>query len=633
METKLDNDLIWFVAEDLNHANELHMTGLLEESFSKWHSEIIALLANTTGVFVILDKDGNIHTASDEFQSLHMQEISVNALLKQTTLQAITNRHLTKNKQLSWQVTAIPLVKRSDETVFAVFAYLSQVEEHLLEATVHAFALHYRSCFYCMLEQSYTKRIAEQEQKVHHELKKREALLLASRHMSNQIDVSGVLGELLHSVEMLFDSSEAYLYLSQDHVHGDVRIRPLVFDMMTDNIITEAFLNGKTVHEQLASGQLVCAVPLSGKQASYGILQIIVQTDRWNEEDLQIVRMLADMAGSAFENAKLYEQSNMLIKELRLINEMTKRLNQSLRLKDILHFAITEMLSIFQADFCCVMQLNKEKDTFEVMSSNVTTLSRQQYSINDGFTGIVYRTKEPLIISDYNNTATVASPLMERTKSRSLIASPIFVDGEVIGAILIAHRIANYFSYENYKLLQVISTHVGLAIVNASLHAEVRRMVITDNLTGLHARHYLNEQIQLKQRFDNYGSLILVDIDYFKQVNDTFGHQIGDQILIQVSDIVKTSIRSGDIAARWGGEELAVYLPMMRVSDAVTFAEIIRKQVEEQTNPQVTVSCGVSEWLSSHQKISVESLFYKADMALYEAKHEGRNRIVVDEQS
>ncbi|MGO4372159.1 diguanylate cyclase [Paenibacillus sp. MCAF20] len=182
------------------------------------------------------------------------------------------------------------------------------------------------------------------------------------------------------------------------------------------------------------------------------------------------------------------------------------------------------------------------------MSSNFPALASEHFSPEYGFCGMVYRTREPLIISDYWHTRVVTSKLMDNTGSRSLIAAPIMVDGEVVGVILVTHKVPNFFSYDNYKLLQVMSTHIGLAVTNASLHAEVRRMVITDNLTGLHARHYLNEQIQNRQRKDPFGALILVDIDYFKKVNDTFGHQVGDQILIQVSNIINASIRQGDIA-------------------------------------------------------------------------------------
>jgi diguanylate cyclase (GGDEF)-like protein len=121
----------------------------------------------------------------------------------------------------------------------------------------------------------------------------------------------------------------------------------------------------------------------------------------------------------------------------------------------------------------------------------------------------------------------------------------------------------------------------------------------------------------------------VVDIDNFKRVNDTYGHQVGDKILIQASNIIKSSIRDSDVAARWGGEELTVYLPQVAKDQSLRIAERIRQRVMNETSPQVTVSCGVSDWNWEEDKISVESLFYRADMALYEAKHNGRNQIKI----
>jgi diguanylate cyclase (GGDEF)-like protein len=266
---------------------------------------------------------------------------------------------------------------------------------------------------------------------------------------------------------------------------------------------------------------------------------------------------------------------------------------------------------------------------FVVMSSSLPSFENEQFSTEYGFTGVVYRSQEPVIISDYLLNNAVSSRWMEETGSRSLIAAPILAGSEVAGIIMVGHRMPHYFSYDNYKLLQVLSSHIGLAMSNASLHAEVRRMVITDHLTNLSARHYLNDRIQRKQRTDRCGSLILVDIDKFKDVNDTFGHQVGDRILIQVADVIKSSIRGTDTAARWGGEEMAVYLPEIRREQAYRIAERIRMKVEEETDPRVTVSCGLSEWTFEDEKVSVEALFYRADMALYQAKHNGRNCIYV----
>jgi diguanylate cyclase (GGDEF)-like protein len=484
-----------------------------------------------------------------------------------------------------------------------------------------------------LMEQRKNECLAQIQWKNEQEAKKRDVLFQVSKKLHAKIDVNSVLTEVIESIYQLYPNFQADLLLTQDSQGINLPIKPLNFTHNEDDLCTRAFMEGQLIYEPYTSAEAAefgrMAVPLSGKQGVYGVLHLQTEQELIDSTEIEFISILADLAGSAFENAKLYEQSNFLINELRLINEITKRLNQSLRLNDICNFASNELITIFDADYCCIMQTDKEKEKLIVQATNLPAIYHDMFTLEQGFGGIVYATKEPLIISDYWENAKVKSKLMEMTHSRSLIASPIIVNEEVIGVILVVHSKPNFFSYDNYKLLQVLSGHIGLAMTNASLHAEVRRMVITDNLTGLYVRHYLDEQANLMQKKDFCGSLILADIDNFKRVNDSYGHQVGDKILIQVSNIIKTSIRDSDIAARWGGEELAVYLPQVAIEQTLRIAERIRERVMKETNPQVTVSCGVSDWNWEDDKISVEALFYKADMALYQAKDGGRNQIKV----
>ncbi|WP_229692427.1 sensor domain-containing diguanylate cyclase [Paenibacillus radicis (ex Gao et al. 2016)] len=619
------NPSIWFEEEDMTSADEPYLAPILSDSFALWHKETDKLLL-AEGSFALYDWSLKCVGIAGGLNK--SEEADSHALADKLAAAVQRSGSIETDSLGSLYACAVPVMKRSEERPFCVFIHLSVTGESSLTVAKLS-AVHFRSCFYRRFEQLYVKDLLLQQQRTEKELNRRDALFGVAKQLYDQTDVSSVLSEMLMSLEKLYPTSEVHLYLSQDHLNGDPRVKPLVFKNTAHDLIAKAFLEGRPVNELDRNGMMRIAMPMTGKQAAYGVLFITMEAERWDVSDLPAFLLVADTAGSAFENAKLYEQSNLLINELRLINELAKRLNQSLRLKEIFQFVTKELLNIFEADFCCVLQLNKEKNQFIVMSSNVPDMSSEHFSPEYGFCGIVHRTKEPLIISDYWNTRVVTSKLMDNTGSRSLIASPILVDGEVAGVIFVTHKTANFFSYDNYKLLQVMSTHIGLAITNASLHAEVRRMVITDNLTGLHARHYLNEQIQNRQRKDPLGALILVDIDHFKRINDTFGHQVGDRILVQVSNIIRASIRQGDIAARWGGEELAVYLPGIQAEQAFRIAERIRSHVEEETDPVVTVSCGVSEWTFENEKISVESLFYRADMALYEAKHHGRNCIFV----
>lgn len=481
---------------------------------------------------------------------------------------------------------------------------------------------------YYQMEKKANAMLAGLQKQLMTETRKRENLLQVVQELHSIIDTDVVLAEIVSRMRQFYPDAQVDLFMTQDYRCTTVSVKPLRFMQGEDDLSTKAFIEGQLViGKGKQDGEYEMAVPLSGKQGVYGVLFLHGIKSHYETGDIQLIKAFAGSAGEAFEKAKLYEQSNLLVNELRLINELTKRLNRSLRLSEIYNFASTELLNIFRADYCCILDFNKETNEFVVRASNLPEIYNESFASDYGFSGIVRNSKEPVIISDYKAKPSVKSKLMDLTGSRSLIASPIVVNGEAQGVILVAHRYPSYFSYDNYKLLQVLAGHIGLALVNAVLHAEVKRMVITDNLTKLYARHYLDEQVGKLQKKDFCGSLIVVDIDNFKQVNDTYGHQAGDKTLIQVSQVIKTSIRLGDIPARWGGEELAIYLPQVTTDQAVQVAERIRSRVSNETDPKVTVSCGVSQWNWQDEKISVESLFYRSDMALYKAKHEGKNRI------
>ncbi|GGH25818.1 sensor domain-containing diguanylate cyclase [Paenibacillus segetis] len=528
---------------------------------------------------------------------------------------------------------ATPIVTRDHSELFALMGcYMDGEPSQAAQMLVKAAAQHFRSCFYKRFENLFVSDLLNIQKQAKREENRRSMLFQVVQRLHDKIDVDSVITEVFERIAGMYPAGKLELLMSQDHPSRDPRVKSLQLQgqEQEDYMCVRAFMEGRMLRKEYTNKDgepiIEIAVPLIGKQGVYGVFHLTLQQEGIEDIDLQLIGMLADTAGTAFENAKLYEQSNLLISELRLINELTKRLNQSLKLKEVFKFATDELLSIFQAEFCCITQIDQESDIFEIVSCNVPSLSKEIFPKDYGFCGLVFSTREPIILSDYKAYGKVTSRLMDETESRSMIAAPLIVGGEVNGAIILAHRNERFFSYENYKLLQVLASHIGLAISNASLHAEVRKMANRDMLTGLYARHYLDDAIQNYQKKDVNGSLIIVDIDQFKQVNDTFGHQTGDKILKQVCAIVKSSIRKSDVPARWGGEELAIYLPGADVENCYQIAETIRLRVAMETDPPVTVSCGVSEWREYDDKVSVESLFYQADMALYKSKNNGRNQ-------
>lgn len=624
----------WLQKQDLTEADLPYIHGLLAGSFEDWleESDGFPWLGDK---LALIHPDGTLLHAGGPDDGAAWNAETRGATAASVALETcrptfMRGEEHTSHAMRAYDSLAVPIFTRSTGLPCAVLACLLPAgEAHAGELKLlQAAALHFRSCVYRRFENLFVGGMLREQKLTQKEERRRDILFDVMRRLNDHIDVEDVLSEVLDSLEQLYPICRADLFLSQDYNSHNEKVKPLAFHLSNMDLCKQAFLEGR-IRELRTDDRHELAIPLSGKQGVYGVLRLDLPAGEFDEADTRFLSLLAAAAGTAFEKAKLHEQAKVLISELRLINELTQRLNRSLKLTDTMQFASAELLNIFHADFCCIFQYDIASNQFIVMSANVPEMVGEAYSTEYGFCSVLWSTKEPIILSDYRSATPVSSQFMDLTTSRSLLASPLLLNGEVIGAVMIAKREPNHFSYDNYKLLQVLSAHLGLAMSNATLHAEVRRMVITDNLTGLFARHYLNERIGRKQLRDHSGSLIVVDIDHFKKINDTFGHQVGDDILTQVSQIIRSSIRDSDIAARWGGEELAIYLPLLGLEQTERVAERIRHRVESETNPQVTVSCGIAEWRSTDEKVSVESLFYRADMALYDAKHQGRNRIVV----
>ncbi|GED57308.1 sensor domain-containing diguanylate cyclase [Brevibacillus formosus] len=461
------------------------------------------------------------------------------------------------------------------------------------------------------------------------EASKKDLLYQLMSKIQASIDVNDVLHEIVTSIPSLYPYLSAELFLTVEP-NATTPVKQLSFQEVEPSTSTKAYLEGRLIAEEVGEGEqqvTVIAAPLLGKQGIYGVLQVTSdQRITLSQHEKDYISILADTAGTAFENAQLYQQSRNLIRELRLINEMARQLNRSLDLKEILDFVTTMMRATFDAEFCAILRKTPGEDCFDVLSSSIPAFNGRTIDSTEKPFQQILQNKQALLLAQPG-----AGPLpFSLFSCCSFMGVPLVVEGEISGVLLVADSRYHFFSFDDYKLLEIFGQHASLAMTNAVLHNEMERMVITDNLTGLYTRRHLNERVRGSLQKDNYGSLILIDIDYFKNVNDTFGHQVGDEVLIQVSNLIRHSIRDSDIAARWGGEELAVYLPRVDKNTAHSVAERIRECVEQETSPQVTISCGLAKWSREMDvNLSVEALFHQADIALYEAKNSGRNQVVL----
>ncbi len=182
---------------------------------------------------------------------------------------------------------------------------------------------------------------------------------------------------------------------------------------------------------------------------------------------------------------------------------------------------------------------------------------------------------------------------------------------------------------------EMLAGIIGTKISNAQHHTELRKLADTDYLTSLYIHRKFQEDFEKEfkrcVRYNSPFSLLLIDVDHFKKVNDAYGHQVGDKVLRTLSAIIKDSVRNTDSCYRYGGEELAVILPNTDTEGAYNLAERIRRKIEKFTSlnkklPNITVSIGVNSYLNNFT--SKQEFFESVDKALYRAKASGRNRVV-----
>jgi len=260
--------------------------------------------------------------------------------------------------------------------------------------------------------------------------------------------------------------------------------------------------------------------------------------------------------------------------------------------------------------------------------------------VPQGVINYVARTGSSIVIHDAQKAGEQipgleTDPYIREKTVRSLLCLPILTGDkqkrELIGMLYLENnRASGSFTQERFDTLEIIC-------LSAAGRLELSWKAAIDGLTGLFNHDYfqniLKREFELARRHGHHLSLILMDIDHFKRFNDTWGHQVGDLVLKEVSQIIKASCRGGDVVARYGGEEMVAILPMTSVEDAEIVAERIRKQIEahrvthknEQLN--VTISLGLACMNST--TTDKDNLIRRSDSALYRSKAGGRNRLTV----
>jgi len=262
--------------------------------------------------------------------------------------------------------------------------------------------------------------------------------------------------------------------------------------------------------------------------------------------------------------------------------------------------------------------------------------SPEEFEISRSIIEKVEAEQEAIIIEDASSDEELKDKeSIARSNLRSVLCVPIKGRGEMIGAIYLDnHLVKGLFTREDLWVLHLIASQAGISIENAKLY----KRAVTDGLTGLYNHvffeNYLIKSVELAKRYVKKLSVLIIDIDHFKEFNDRYGHQAGDEVIRKVSNLIVNNMRKSDLSARYGGDEFIMVLPETGVEGSLKVAERIRLSVEsskvkygepsKKKELNVTVSIGVAEFVEGENQIQ---LVEKADRALYKVKEKGRNGV------
>lgn len=242
-----------------------------------------------------------------------------------------------------------------------------------------------------------------------------------------------------------------------------------------------------------------------------------------------------------------------------------------------------------------------------------------------GLIGKVAETQMPISISESNRKWQLgfAPDII------SVMAVPMRVGEKMLGVLMVGKKTAHAYGYENLRFLEALGSQAAISIQNAWLYRQTKEWASLDALTGIYNYRYFSERLDSEWsralRYEKPLSLIMIDVDLFKQVNDNYGHICGDEVLREIAHLLKRHTRDTDIVARYGGEEFVVILPETHYKESYIAGEKLRRAVADATfggrsnqKIKLTISLGIANYPST--AFSKSDLIYQADQALYQAK-------------
>lgn len=387
----------------------------------------------------------------------------------------------------------------------------------------------------------------------------------------------------------------------------------------------------------------VLLLPLQVDDDFLGVLFFCYQnTLELNEDFENVFRFIAKYIYLLLKNNYYYVRMEQRVAELITLQIVSDFVNSTLDFDQLLDKTLdaivgliglrTSSITVFKDKLCEGIYTRKQKVLIKTIQSS------QEIELN--YTQDIYEflTKERKLISGVTRVGNrilelLPSLNLKRGQEVQYVIIPISRGDELFGSINIFDSTLTHLTNIDNNFLESFANQVSIALQNAHLYRQQEEMAQKDGLTTLYNHAYFQNKLDylIEEKSMWPFSLIIMDIDDFKKVNDTYGHLIGDLVLKELSNILLTNSREGDLVARYGGEEFAVVLPETNIDEAKAFAERLNKTVAnteilvgEKTPLKVTISIGVAEYRKEWTK---EEFVDRVDQLLYKAKKAGKNRV------
>jgi diguanylate cyclase (GGDEF)-like protein len=404
-----------------------------------------------------------------------------------------------------------------------------------------------------------------------------------------------------------------------------------------------------SVHASLEAQRLSGVVVVSGSAAEL-VWDLLIAKKRSEEQEKIFVELQVAYDKIRSHERRLQSSKEALEKaneelegrlaEIFFTHEFFKALTTFSSVDDVTSLIVDGANGILGAEVSAVYLFEQNDWTLRLKASQgrPEDIFRSTLPVSETIVGAAFRDGF-VQQSDVPPGSELAEWTVRPEEVRSQAALPLRSGESIIGVLMIASATFRELTSAERDRLQVIANQSSLALQNALLHEELERLSVTDRLTDLYNHGYLHqrldEELERAARFGHQLSVIMLDIDDFKQFNDRYGHPKGDSVLRAVSSIVRQNLREIDVAARYGGEEFVLVLPETDLAGAAAVAERIRASME--AHPQVaaqggdpvgqTVSLGVATY--PHHATTTARLIEAADMAMYEAKRRGKNQVSI----